>query len=141
MPSFSAASEAKLATCDTRLQGILREAIKRIDFTIIEGHRNQADQDAAFARGASKLKYPHGKHNALPSRAVDIAPVYHDGGSKITWKDVPAFARLMGYIEHIAFQRSIKLRLGMDWDGDFRTAGHDPGENFLDAPHIELVDP
>lgn len=141
MPSFSASSLAKLATCDTRLQGLLREAIKQIDFTILEGHRNQADQDAAFARGASKLKYPHGKHNALPSRAVDIAPVYMDGGDKISWKDVPAFARLMGYIERIAVERGIKVRLGMDWDGDFRTAGHDPGENFLDAPHIELVDP
>lgn len=141
MPSFSATSLAQLATCDTRLQGLLREAIKRIDFKVLEGHRNQADQDAAFARGASKLKFPNGKHNALPSRAVDIAPVFYEAGSKIDWKDVPAFARLMGYIERIAEERGIRVRLGMDWDMDFRTAGHDPGENFLDAPHIELVDP
>lgn len=141
MPAFSQASLDKLATCDTRLQGLLREAIKHIDFTILEGHRGQAAQDQAFAEKKSKLMWPHGKHNALPSRAVDIAPYYTDGGTPITWKDVPAFARLMGYIERIADERGIRVRLGMDWDGDFRTAGHDPGENFLDAPHLELVDP
>ena len=141
MPAFSAASLAKLATCDARLQGLLREAIKHTDLTILEGHRGQAAQDKAFAEKKSKLKWPHGKHNSSPSRAVDIAPYYTDGGGTITWKDVPAFARLMGYIERIADERGIKVRLGMDWDGDFRTAGHDPGENFLDAPHIELVDP
>jgi len=141
MPQFSQTSLAQLATCDTRLQGLLREAIKRIDFKVIEGHRNQADQDAAFARGASKLKFPHGKHNALPSRAVDIAPVYYEQGTQINWKDVPAFARLMGYLERIAEERGIKVRWGGDWDNDWRTATHDPGENFLDAPHLELVDP
>ena len=141
MATFSTASMQKLMTCDPRLQRILLEAIERREFTILEGHRNQADQDAAFDRGTSKLRYPHGKHNAMPSRAVDIAPYYMDGGDKITWKDVPAFARLMGYIERIAFEHGVKVRLGMDWDGDFRTAGHDPGEAFLDAPHLELVEP
>jgi len=140
MPIFSQASNAQLATCDPRLQELLREAIKHIDFKVLEGHRNKADQDAAFARGASKLPWPKGKHNRLPSRAVDIAPVFYNSGTKIDWKDVPAFARLMGYTERIADERAIQVRLGMDWDMDFRTAGHDPGENFLDAPHLEIVD-
>lgn len=141
MPQFSKTSQDRLATCDTRLQGLLREAIKYRDFTILEGHRGQEAQHAAVLAGTSKLDWPHGKHNSLPSRAVDIAPYYMDGGEPITWKDVPAFARLMGFIERIAVERGIKVRLGMDWDGDFRTAGYDPGETFRDAPHLELVDP
>jgi len=141
MPRFSHSSLQKLATCDQRLQDVLNEAIKTLDFTVIEGHRGQDAQNDAFARGASKLKFPFGKHNATPSRAVDIAPWYVDGKDRIVWKDVPAFGRLMGYLQRIAEEKGIKLRFGIDWDGDWNTAGMDSGETFLDAPHIELVDP
>lgn len=139
MPSFSSVSEARLKTCDLRLQLICNEAIKTIEFKILEGHRNEADQNAAFDRGASKLRWPNGKHNSSPSKAVDVAPIYFELGEKINWKDIPAFARLMGHLERIALDKGFKVRLGMDWDMDWRTATHDPGENFLDAPHIEVV--
>ena len=140
MPRFSELSKSRLATCDKRLQDILNEAINSLDFTVIEGHRGQEAQNEAFARGASKLRWPFGKHNQTPSRAVDIAPWYMDG-TGIVWKDVPAFGRLMGYIQRVAEERGIRLRFGLDWDGDWHTAGMDSGETFLDAPHIELVDP
>lgn len=139
MATFSPESLRKLSTCDPRLQSLLREAIKYIDFTILEGHRGEAAQNEAFRKGNSKLQWPNGKHNRLPSVAVDIAPWFHGPGDPINWRDVPAFARLMGYIERIAHEQGVKVRLGMDWDGDFRTASYDPGENFLDAPHLELV--
>lgn len=51
MPRFSETSRQRLATCDSRLQLICNEAIKIVDFTIIEGHRDKAGQDAAFAGG------------------------------------------------------------------------------------------
>ena len=41
---------------------------------IVCGHRNKEDQNKAFAEGKSKLKWPKGKHNKLPSQAVDAAP-------------------------------------------------------------------
>lgn len=138
MPQFSAASKERLATCDIRLQIILSEVIKRIDFTIITGHRNQADQEKAFAEGKTQKHWPHGNHNAIPSRAVDIWPWTPQG--KIDWKDVTAAGRLMGYIQRVAEERNIKLRFGLDWDMDFRTVDRDPDEAFLDAPHIELLD-
>ena len=141
MPAFSQSSKDQLATCDARLQAILNEAIRFIDFKVLEGHRGEAAQNAAVAAGKSKKPWPTGNHNSMPSRAVDIAPVFHDAGAPINWKDIPAFARLMGYCERIAQERAIRIRLGMDWDMDFRTATFDPGENFLDAPHLELVDP
>lgn len=141
MPQFGASSLQQLATIDGRLQAILNEVIKSIDFKILEGHRGQVAQDKAFAEGASKLRFPHGNHNAMPSRAVDIAPWYVGTKDNIIWKDVPAFGRLMGFIQRVAEEQGVRLRFGMDWDGDFRTASIDPDEKFLDAPHVELVDP
>lgn len=139
MPVFSKQSRGKLNTCDPRLQDILNEAIKIVDITILEGHRGKYAQDLAFSYGHSKLKWPHGKHNALPSRAVDIAPYFPD--VKIDWKDLIAFGRLMGIVQAIAHAKGISLRFGLDWDGDFRSVDRDPDENFLDAPHVELADP
>lgn len=142
MPRFSLTSKQRLETCDRRLQLILHDAIEIVDFTVIEGHRNEADQNKAFAEGRSKLRWPHGNHNAMPSRAVDVAPVYYDAGKmKIDWDDLIAFGRVMGVVQACAHRRGIRLRFGLDWDGDFRSVNRDPSESFLDAPHIELVDP
>jgi peptidoglycan L-alanyl-D-glutamate endopeptidase CwlK len=138
MPVFSAQSKGRLNTCDPRLQDILNEAIKIVDITILEGHRGQIKQDAAFASGHSKLRWPHGKHNSFPSRAVDIAPFVIDTG--IDWKDLIAFGRVMGVVQAVAHAKGIRLRFGLDWDGDFRSVDVDPDESFMDAPHIELVD-
>lgn len=139
MPQLSQASQDKLATCDQRLQDILNEAIKIVDFTVLTGHRNQADQDKAVAEGKSQKKWPTGNHNSLPSRAVDIAPWLPE--VKIDWNDVVGFGRLMGVVQAIAFTHGVKLRYGLDWDGDYRTVGRDPNEHFLDAPHVELAEP
>jgi peptidoglycan LD-endopeptidase CwlK len=142
MPQFSATSRQRLLTCDFRLRTILFKAIEVVDFTVVQGHRDKAGQDKAFAEGKSKLKWPDGNHNAMPSRAVDIAPVYFESGVlRIDWSDVIAFGRIMGVVQCIAFQERVRLRFGLDWDGDFRSVDRDPGESFLDAPHIELVDP
>lgn len=133
MPEFSKMSEIRFATLDPRLQNILREAIKTVDFTILCGHRGEEEQNEAFQRGTSKLKYPHSKHNPLPSQAVDLAPWFPD--IKIDWKDSKAFARLAGYIQRIADEQGTKIRWGGDWDGDWRSLD----ERFIDLPHFELV--
>lgn len=135
MPTLSEKSKIRLASCDARLQRILTEVIKHIDFTVLEGHRGEAAQNEAVRNGTSKLLWPKGKHNTNPSRAVDIAPYLPE--VRIDWKDLPAFGRLMGYIQRVAHEQGVRLRFGIDWDGDFRTRD----ESFLDAPHIELVDP
>jgi peptidoglycan L-alanyl-D-glutamate endopeptidase CwlK len=139
MPRLSESSKAKLATCDPRLQEILNEAILYVDFVVLQGHRGEAEQNEAYRTGKSKLKWPHGNHNSMPSRAVDIAPWLP--GVKIDWTDLIAFGRLMGIVQALGARKGIKLRFGVDWDGDFRSVGPDPDESFLDAPHVELVDP
>lgn len=128
MPKFSKQSEQRLATCDERLQRLLGEAIKSVDFTVLCGHRTEDEQEDAFRTGKSKVHWPDSKHNATPSVAVDIAPY------PIDWNDHRAFARLFGYIERIAHEQGIRVRWGGDWNGNWRS-----DDSFVDLPHIELA--
>ena len=133
MYKFGKASQTRLDTCDTRIQDILNEAIKHLDFSVICGHRNESDQNFAYARGNSKLKFPQSKHNSFPSRAVDIAPF------PIKWNGTNArerFHYLAGMITMIAESKNIKIRWGGDWDSD----GDIMDNSFDDLPHFELVD-
>lgn len=132
MPNFSPASMSKLLTCDTRLQKALSLAIKSVDFTVTCGHRTETDQNAAFASGVSKLKWPDSKHNSYPSLAVDIAPCV---GGKIDWKDADRFKNVGFFILGILAAQGVEARLGGDWDRDFSTTD----EKFVDLPHIEIV--
>lgn len=127
MPTFSKLSEQRLATCDPRLQKLLREAIKSVDFTVLCGHRGEDEQEDAFRTGKSKVRFPNSKHNSLPSVAVDIAPY------PIDWSDHRAFARLAGYVGRIAHEQGIEIRWGGDWDGNWRS-----NDSFVDLPHLEL---
>lgn len=129
MPSLSKKSKAILETCHSDIQRVMNEAIKYFDFTVLEGHRGEAAQNAAFAAGKSKLKYPFGKHNNLPSLAVDIAPY------PIDWKNRERFIYLAGVVMGIASQMNIKLRWGGDWNGDTEVADN----KFDDLPHFELL--
>lgn len=128
MPHFSKRSAAQLATCHPDLQWVLEEAIRHIDFTVLEGHRDKDAQNAAVADGKSKVRWPNGKHNSKPSLAVDIAPY------PIDWKNWRRFDYLAGYIMGIASQMGITLRWGGDWDSDHDFAD----QTFHDLPHFEL---
>jgi hypothetical protein len=128
MPNFGKQSTANLGTCHPDLQRLMNEVIKHVDCSITCGHRGQVDQDKAFAAGNSKLKWPHGEHNATPSNAVDVAPY------PLNWNDTEAFTLLSGVIYGVACMLGIKIRLGADWNGDFKMLDH----SFKDRPHVEL---
>lgn len=128
MPAFSKVSQERLATCHPKLQAIMNKVILYVDCMIICGHRNKEDQDKAFRDGKSKLMYPHGKHNTMPSNAVDVAPYPLD------WNDTHAFARLAGYIQAVADSMGIPIR----WGGDWNRNGKTNDERFRDFPHFEL---
>lgn len=133
MPTFSNASLAQLDSCHVNLQRLAHEAIKVYDFAVVEGHRGQAKQDAAYAAGNSQVKWPHGAHNATPSRAFDVMPY------PIDWSDKPAnherSALLAGVLFAVAKQLGIKIRWGGDWNSD----GDTRDERFRDYGHFELV--
>jgi hypothetical protein len=119
----------KLATCDERLQRLFTEVSKTWEFTVIEGHRGKDAQEQAYATGHTKLHWPHGKHNAEPSLAVDVIP------SPVDWKDTMKITYFAGYVMATAESLGINLR----WGGDWRRQ-HDPLHNtFNDLVHFEVV--
>jgi peptidoglycan L-alanyl-D-glutamate endopeptidase CwlK len=112
---------AKLLECDLRLQSIFNEAVKTMDMTIVTGYRGEAEQNQAFADGRSKLKFPHGKHNKMPSMAVDACPYPYD------WdKNVPDIKILADHIKATAEKLQIDITYGGDW------------ADFPDTDHFEL---
>jgi len=135
VPKFSQASFSKLSTCHPDLQTLFYEVIKNFDCTIIEGYRNEADQQKAFESGNSKIRYPHGKHNRQPSHAVDVSPY------PIDWKNERRFYWFAGYVLGIA--QKLKddgkithaIRYGGDWNGDKNIVN----ETFKDLVHYELI--
>ena len=130
MPKFSKKSLSKLETCDKRLQDLFLRVVKKFDCTILEGHRSKDRQNKLFDEGKSKLKYPKGKHNSLPSKAVDVAPY------PIDWNDRERFTYFAGYVVGIAYQMGLKIRWGGDWDSD----GDVKDNGFDDLVHIEIRD-
>jgi peptidoglycan LD-endopeptidase CwlK len=124
------ASVAKLATCDHRLQAVVNAVATQIPCVVLEGHRGPEAQNAAYAAGNTQLKWPHGKHNSLPGRAVDLAP------TPIDWKDRKRFSMFAGFMLGTAAAMNVKLRWGGDWNEDFRLADN----SFDDLVHFELMD-
>ena len=129
MPNFSKRSLASFNTVHPKLQKILIEAIKRTDFCILEGHRDKETQDMYFKNGRSKLKWPNGEHNKMPSRAVDVCPF------PIDFTNRDAFIALASVMKEEAERLGIKIRWGGDWDND----GDWKDERFSDMPHFELA--
>lgn len=130
MPSFSKRSLEKLGTCSQDLQNICYEVIKHFDFSVVCGHRNKADQDAAFKAGNSKLQFPNSKHNSYPSKAIDIIPY------PVDYKDERAFYYLAGLMKMVAIAQGKRLRWGGDWNGD----NNFKDNKFNDLGHFELED-
>lgn len=133
MYSFGAASEAQLATCHPDLVKVLREAIKYTNFSVVEGFRGEAAQNAAYAKGFSKLPWPLGNHNHNPSTAADIAPFPVDWSEKE--RSLERFVYLQGIVWACAGQLGIKIRQGIDWN---RNQDMRDEHGLHDYPHVEL---
>lgn len=118
-----------MATCDERLQRVFHEVIKHFDCKIIEGHRGEALQHLYFTQGKSKLDWPHGKHNRLPSQAVDVMPC------PINWFDKERNCYFFGFVMGIATSMGIPIIWGHDWNRNNDLND----QSFIDTPHVELV--
>ena len=129
MPLFSNRSRAILQTCDPQLQNLFTNVVLTFDCTIVSGHRTEEEQNALFHRGASKLKWPHSKHNREPSLAVDVYPY------PIDWQDRDRFHYFAGFVMGIAHNYYLNLRWGGDWDKDWQVRDN----VFDDLGHFELI--
>ena len=130
MAKFGKRSKERLATCDERLQKVFNEVIKYVDCSILEGHRDERAQDKYFQEGKSKVRYPMGRHNSKPSRAVDVAPY------PIDWEDRERFHLFSGFVLGLASGMGITLRWGGDWNMNFEVDDN----KFDDFPHFEILD-
>jgi peptidoglycan LD-endopeptidase CwlK len=136
MPAFSAASKSILAKCHPKLQAIANEAIKVIDFRVLDSTRGRDAQNRAYATGRSKAKFGQSAHNYSPAIAFDLFPAPYD------WNNMAAFKKLYDVIgfynpqtgegHGLAKEMKIPLRSGADWNMDGST------KDGWDWPHWEL---
>lgn len=118
MPVYSKRSQTNLSSCHIDIQTLFNEVIKEVDCTIVCGHRNEKDQNEAYERGNSKKRWPDGKHNSMPSLAVDvyICP--------IDFYNEEAFFWFAGYVQATAdrLKAEGKMQYGITWGGAWK--GH-----------------
>jgi peptidoglycan LD-endopeptidase CwlK len=137
MPKFSQESFTKLSTCHHDLQVLFFEVIKHVDCKIIEGYRNQADQEAAFVKGNTKLHYPNGNHNKQPSMAVDVMPY------PVNYADEKLSIWFGGFVIGIAIKLKDegKMEHSVRWGGSWDGLGKlDRTGQLNDADHFELIE-
>lgn len=126
MPTFSTVSAQRLLTCDHRLQRLFNALIQSVDHSILCGHRNEPEQTLAYETGHSQLQWPHSKHNATPSLAVDAQPN--------PLPSSPESARVLAFREFAVVLKELSARLGLKvrWGGDFHS--------WKDYAHWELLE-
>lgn len=135
MSGFGATSLGRLSTCHPLLQALLTRVIRRADLphdlAVLCGHRGRAEQDAAFASGASRLRWPKSKHNVTPSHAVDVAP-YVGGAVSWDWAHYHAVAPV-AKAEWAAMvaEGLVPAGVTLEWGGDWTS--------LRDGPHWQLV--
>ena len=132
MPAFGHRSLGCLAELDPRLQAIATEAITRLDFSIIMGHRSDADQQAAFAAGKSLLPPGKSQHNKTPSLALDFVPSPFVDAD---WKDTAKFREIARVLCAVAAENGVAVRWGGTWSNNV----DDPlSQHLCDADHFEI---
>jgi peptidoglycan L-alanyl-D-glutamate endopeptidase CwlK len=152
---FGKRSSIKLNTCHKDIQLVLRLAISRskIDFGISEGHRDIETQRGYYAIGRTIELHRNtitnvdgiikkGKHNKIPSEAVDIYVWHPDSNTrkKISY-DGLHLSYVAGIIDSCAQELFAKgeiisqIRWGGNWDSD-GVIKFD--QNLNDMPHFEI---
>ena len=131
MPRFGQTSKENLSTCHEDLQRLFNEVIKHWDCSVTEGYRNEERQNKAYRGGKSKVKYPNGKHNRVPSDAVDVVP--YISGKGIVWEERECLS-FGGFVVGVSTQLGIRIRWGGDWDSD-RDVND---QSFNDLVHFEI---
>lgn len=128
---FGEESKKKLATCHPDIQRVMNEAIKTspIDFSVTCGFRGKEEQNQAVKDGFSTILWPNGKHNKMPSIAVDIVPY-----PKMWSAPTSEWTLLHNHISATAKRLGVAFRWGGDWDGD----GDLTDQKLVDKPHWEL---
>lgn len=126
MPKFSLKSKERLNTCHPDLRKVCEEVIRTYDFSVTCGHRNKKEQDEAYRKGNSNVRYPNSAHNKIPSLAVDIVPY------PVDWNDIGRFRELAAAFMAVASVLKERGEITSDfvWGGNWKT--------LKDYPHFEV---
>ena len=149
--SFKLSSKSlnKLTNVHPDLVRVVQKAIElsTTDFSVTEGERSLAQQQANVKKGVSQtLKSKHLKQDDGFVHAVDLVPY------PVNW-DLNAFYPIANAMQQAAEALNIKVRWGGGWallNGDKRSpmrmvkeysdARRQVGNKvFIDAPHFEIV--
>lgn len=155
MPAFSQRSVERMKGLHPKLVAVLKRAIQKFDFTVLEGVRSDEQCYINFGKGRTAAQCIAGKcpakyaqpgvpkvtwlghalssnHRAKPDgfgHAVDIAPY------PVDFNDIGRFDAMAKVIFAAAKAEGVKVRWGYDWDQDGKL--REKGET--DGPHFELV--
>ena len=132
MPRFGKKSRQRLATCHEDLQDLFNEVVKTYDCTVTCGHRGKQDQNKAFNEGRSKVKFPKGRHNSSPSKAVDVYPY------PVNMENFDRMIHFAGFVLGKAKSMEINIKWGRDWNSDWYLNDKNKTK-FKDYPHFELI--
>ena len=103
-----------------KLRSIIEESVRRLNFIVTDGHRGKKEQNDAFRKGFSKLKFPQSAHNSKLARAVDVVPY------PVVWNNYKKWNQLAKVVKKVAKEKGVKIIWGGDW------------KRFKDYPHFEL---
>ena len=141
MPAFSKKSKALLEQCHPDLQKVMNEAIKIIDFTVLESTIRTKEQQAEYVK-TGKSKTMNSKHlkryckdfGGDCSFALDACPY------PIDWNDRERFCLMAGIVLGIAkvYKDLGIIKSDIVWGGDFNMNNVTKDEKFSDCPHFEV---
>jgi hypothetical protein len=134
MRTWGTASKIVYGELDGRLQLVMTRVRNEVaDIALLQGFRGEDHQNTMFDEGNSQLRFPDGKHNVRPSKAVDFQPHPRPDKETMLWG---ALGYIAGAAIQIAKEEGIILRWGGDWNQD----GDMANQKFYDLWHLEIVE-
>lgn len=137
---FGKASHRELMSCEPVLRiwahRLLAHPDLPCDIAAHEGHRGKQRQNRLADRGLSRVRWPHGRHNAHPSRALDVVPIVN---GRRAWDR--ELLKVIGPIGLSVWQGMVEEGLAhgrMTWGGDWDRDGDTEDERFFDGAHFEI---
>lgn len=142
MPKFGNKSKEVLSWANPELRKVMEEAIKYVDFSVLESIRTEEQHNLNVQNGKSKTTWDKSKHRPrldnegrFTSWAIDIAPY------PIDWNNYERFIYVAGFImccaERLYTQGKITHKLR--WGGDFNMNLNPKDDSFKDGGHFELL--
>jgi len=135
MNAWGKQSKKHRQSIDHRLNAVSDRVLKLRDHSIIEGHRPEKEQNAAFnaTPQRSKIKWPDGKHNSIPSKALDMQPHPMPEDDDTLRED-------LSYIAGLYVGIGSEMGLTLRWGGDFDMDGETADNRWDDLFHLEIVE-